>query len=114
MTPTSTGSTRKRRTRLNVGGRNLRVVLDYELKERVYHELAKFVPGRASVESKRTVTEQHGRQVVRGKIPFPDMRIEYDTPDGERARVDIELVASHYRGQHLVEKSPRRIFNLRP
>jgi len=39
------------------------------------------------------------------RIPFPDMRIEYDTPDGERARVDIELVASHYRGQHLVEKS---------
>jgi hypothetical protein len=28
------------------------------------------------------------------RIPFPDMRIEYDTPDGERARVDIELVAS--------------------
>ena len=38
------------------------------------------------------------------RIPFPDMRIEYDTPDGERARVDIELVTSHYRGRHLVEK----------
>jgi len=52
------------------GGRNLRVVLDYELKKRVYHELAKFVPDRASVESKRTVTEQHGLQVVRGKNSF--------------------------------------------
>ena len=38
------------------------------------------------------------------RIPFPDMRIEYDTPDGERARVDIELVTSHYRGRHLAEK----------
>jgi hypothetical protein len=86
------------------GGRNLRVVLDYELKKRVYHDLAKLGPDRASAESKRTVAEQHGLQVVRGKIPLPDVRIEYDTPDGERARVDIELATSHYRGRHLAEK----------
>jgi hypothetical protein len=50
------------------------------------------------------VAERHGLQVVRGKIPLPDVRIEYDTPDGERARVDIELATSHYRGRHLAEK----------
>ena len=86
------------------GGRNLRVVLDYELKKRVYHDLAKLGPDRASAESKRTVAERHGLQVVRGKIPLPDVRIEYDTPDGERARVDIELATSHYRGRNLAEK----------
>jgi hypothetical protein len=86
------------------GGRNLRVVLDYELKKRVYHELAKLGPDRASAESKRTAAERQGLQVVRGKIPLPDVRIEYDTPDGERARVDIELATSHYRGRHLAEK----------
>ena len=86
------------------GGRNLRVVLDYEMKKRVYHELAKLGPDRASPESKRTVAERQGLQVVRGKIPLPDVRIEYDTPDGERARVDIELATSHYRGRHLAEK----------
>jgi hypothetical protein len=86
------------------GGRNLRVVLDYELKKRVYHDLAKLGPDRASAESKRTVAERHGLQLVRGKIPLPDVRIEADTPDGERARVDIELVTSHYRGRHLAEK----------
>ena len=86
------------------GGRNLRVVLDYELKKRVYHELAKLGPDRASAESKRTVAERQGLQVVRGKIPLPDVRIEYDTPDGERARVDIELATSHYRGRYLAEK----------
>jgi len=43
----------------------LRVVLDYELKKRVYHELAKLGPDRASAESKRTVAERHGLQVVR-------------------------------------------------
>jgi len=86
------------------GGRNLRVVLDYELKKRVYHDLAKLGPDRASSGSKRNVAERHGLQVVRGKIPLPDVRIEYDTREGERARVDIELATSHYRLRNLVEK----------
>jgi hypothetical protein len=86
------------------GGQNLRVVLDYELQKRVYHDLAKLAPDRASAESKQTIAEQHGLLVVRGKIPLPDVRIEYDTPDGERARVDLELATGHYRGQTLAEK----------
>jgi hypothetical protein len=86
------------------GGRNLRVILDYELKKRVYHDLAKVGPERASAEAKRTVAERHGLQVVRAKIPLPDVRIEYDTPDGDRARVDIELATSHYRLRNLAEK----------
>jgi len=70
------------------------------LKKRVYHDLAKLGPDRASSESKRTVAERHGLQVVRGKIPLPDVRVEYDTPEGERAHV----ATSHYRGRHLAEK----------
>ena len=42
--------------------------------------------------------------MVRGKIPLPDVRIEYDASEGERARGDIELVTSPYRGRHLAEK----------
>jgi hypothetical protein len=87
-----------------VGGWNLRVVLDYELKRRVYHDLAKLGPDRASAASKRSIAEQHGLHVVREKIPLPDVRIEYETPDGERARVDIELATSHYRLGNLAEK----------
>ena len=86
------------------GGRNLRVVLDYELKKRVYHDLARLGPDRVSAESKRAVAEQHGLQVGRGKIPLPDVRIEYDTQEGERARVDLELATGHYRGRTLAEK----------
>jgi hypothetical protein len=86
------------------GGCNLRVVLDYELKKRVYQDLAKLGPDRTSHESKQTVAERHGLHVVRGKIPLPDVRIEYDTTDGERARVDLELVTGHYRGRTLAEK----------
>jgi hypothetical protein len=86
------------------GGRNLHVVLDYELKKRVYHDLAKLGPDRASAARKSDVAERHGLQVVRGKIPLPDVRIEYDSPDGERSRVDLELATGHYRGRTLAEK----------
>jgi DNA-binding MarR family transcriptional regulator len=86
------------------GGRNLRVVLGYELKKRVYQDLAKPCPERGSEDNKRAIAERHGLQVVGQKIPLPDVRIEYDTPDGERARVDLELATSHYRGGTLAEK----------
>jgi len=86
------------------GGRNLRVVLDYEMKKRLYHDLAKLGPGRASSEQKHLVAERHGLQVVRGKIPVPDIRIEYEARDGARARVDLELATGHYRGRSLTEK----------
>ena len=86
------------------GGRKLRVVLDYELKKRVYHDLAKLGKDRNSGDSQRAIAERHGLQVVRGKIPLPDVRIEYETRDGERARVDLELATGHYRGRTLAEK----------
>lgn len=86
------------------GGRNLRVILDYELKKRVYRDLAKLGPRRNSTARKKEVAERHGLQLVRGKIPLPDMRIEYETPQGEMARVDLELATEHYRGRNLAEK----------
>ena len=86
------------------GGRNLRVVLDYELKKHLYRDLAKFGEDRKSVSVKHAVADTHGLKVVRGKIPVPDVRIEYETRDGERARVDLELATGHYRLRNLVEK----------
>jgi hypothetical protein len=86
------------------GGRNLRVVLAYELNKRLYHDLAKLGEETNSAAAKHAIAEKHGLQVVRGKIPVPDVRIEYETQAGERARVDLELVTSHYRGRNLSEK----------
>lgn len=85
------------------GGKNLRVVLDYELKKRVYHDLAKPGSDRTSAQ-KREVADRHGLKMVGGKIPIPDIRIEYETRDGEKARVDVELATGHYRGRTLAEK----------
>jgi DNA-binding PadR family transcriptional regulator len=86
------------------GGKNLRLVLDYELQKRVYHDLATSGLDLDSSERKQQVAEQYGLQIVRGKIPMPDMRIEYETADGRLARLDLELATSHYRGSQVAEK----------
>ena len=86
------------------GGRTLRVVLDYELKKRLYRDLANLGKDGNSSDSKRAIAERYGLQVVRGKIPMPDVRIEYETRNGETARVDLELATGHYRGRTLAEK----------
>ena len=64
------------------GGRNLRVILDYELKKRVYHDIAKLgLSSENPPTKKKEIAERHGLQLVRGKIPLPDLRIEYETRD---------------------------------
>jgi hypothetical protein len=60
------------------GGRPVRVVLDFELKKRINHDFARF-----GTDARKEIAAHHGLRVVRGKIPVPDMRIEYEKPDGE-------------------------------
>ena len=86
------------------GGKNLRVVLDYEMKKRIGHDLAKLEEERKPSARKREIAERHQLQMVRGKVPVPDLRIEYETRDGEKARIDLELATGHYRGRSLAEK----------
>jgi hypothetical protein len=84
---------------LKEGGRNPRVVLDFELKRKLNRDMAKL--GRAA---KPEIARSHGLRVVRGRIPVPDVRIEYEKPSGEIARVDLELVTEHYRGRSVRDK----------
>jgi hypothetical protein len=81
------------------GGRPVRVLLDFELKKGINHDFAKF-----GIEARKEIAARHGLRVVRGKIPVPDMRIEFEWPDGEIERVDLELVTEHYRGRSVADK----------
>jgi hypothetical protein len=81
------------------GGTNLRVVLDYELKRKINREMA-----RLGTAARPEIAARHGLTVVRNKIPIPDLRIEYETPSGDTARVNLELVTEHYRGRHVADK----------
>jgi len=88
------------------GGTKLRVVLDYELKRQLYRELAqvKSLPPAEQDSRREEVAKAHGLKVVNGKIPLPDLRIEYETRDHEQARFDLELATKDYRASHLAEK----------
>jgi hypothetical protein len=81
------------------GGKNLRVILDYELKRKINRDISRF-----GAAAKDEIAERHGLRVIGHKIPVPDMRIEYENREGELARVNLELVTEHYRGRSIAEK----------
>jgi hypothetical protein len=89
------------------GGKNLRVVLDYELKKDLYRDLAtlKTVSPDAREDRRQEIAQRHGLKVVNGKIPLPDVRIEYENRADEQARLDLELATSDYRSNQLAEKA---------
>ncbi len=88
------------------GGIVRRVVLDYELKKRVYAPLAKVreLPALEYARRQAEIAAENGLKVVEGKIPLPDLRIEYQTVEGELAKVDLELATEHYHGGHAAGK----------
>jgi hypothetical protein len=81
------------------GGTNLRVVLDRELQKKLNRDFAL-----GGAETRAQIASRHGLRMVGEKIPVPDLRIEYQTPEGELAHVDLELVTEHYRPGQLAEK----------
>jgi hypothetical protein len=87
------------------GGANVRVVLDAELKRNLYRDLAKAEREGTSGQTQNEIAERHGLQVVGGKIPVPDLRIEYETPDHELVRLDLELATEHYRARNIAQKA---------
>lgn len=89
------------------GQRPVRVVLDYELKRNINKALAKTkeLSRQQKEERIQQIAHEHNLKVVNGKIPLPDLRIEYEHPDGERNMCDLEYVTEHYRTRSLAEKS---------
>ena len=89
------------------GGTIRRVVLDYELKKEVYSKLARERDAGALEYShrQREIADEQGLPVVDGKIALPDLRIEYDTPEGDLDRVDLELATEHYHRGHMATKA---------
>jgi hypothetical protein len=87
------------------GGRVSRIVLDYELKANLNRDLASLPPEQQSDETREQIAERNGLSIVNGKIPVPDMRLEYDTAEMERRHVDLELATRNYRPRALAEKA---------
>jgi DNA-binding MarR family transcriptional regulator len=91
----------------NDGGRVKRVILDFELKQSLNRRLATLgrLPQEEQAERRQEIAQEHGLKVVGGKIPLPDLRLEYEGPEQELSKVDLELVTNHYHRDHLASKS---------
>lgn len=87
------------------GGRPVRVLLDYELKRNLNRDLAQLGPEKDNVDRKTEVAEKHHLQIVNGKIPVPDLRVEYETPELELRHVDLELATRDYRPRAMAAKA---------
>ena len=87
------------------GGRPVRVLLDYEMKRNLNHDLALLGPEKDDANAKEKIAEKHGLQVVDGKIPVPDLRVEYETPELELRHVDLELATRDYRPRAMAAKA---------
>lgn len=93
---------------LERGARIERVVLDHELKsdyQRWLHERDRDRhdydghPDRTP-DGIREWAHQHDLPYFDDEVHFPDVRIEYQEPDGRWEREDIEVTTPHYRGAH--------------
>ena len=89
------------------GGKVQRVVLDFELKHSVNRKLAKLqsLPPDEQAKRKQEIADEHHLPVVNGRIALPDLRLEYEGPDQDMGRVDLELVTGDYHHQGLARKS---------
>jgi hypothetical protein len=91
------------------GGRVDRVLLDYEMKAELYAKLAGALEDETRERERETIRQQVAESyhltVVRGKIPIPDLRIEYADQEMMAQHRDLELATAHYRPRGLAEKA---------
>jgi hypothetical protein len=87
------------------GGRVRHVLLDFELKKKVNRDLTRLGPEKDDPNKKHDVAERHSLRVVHGRIPVPDLQIEYEMPDQSIARVNLELTTADYRPGQLADKA---------
>ena len=89
------------------GGTIERVVLDYELKGSINRDVN--AAGDLSEDELDQLREEiaaaHHLSVLDRKIPLPDLRIEYQTANGDAARVDVELTTEHYKKSQIAAKA---------
>lgn len=89
------------------GGKVQRVILDFELKRQVNQKLGKAqsLPASEQAAKKQEVAQEHHLPMVNGRIALPDLRLEYEGPDQEAGRVDLELVTGDYHHKSLARKA---------
>jgi DNA-binding MarR family transcriptional regulator len=94
------------------GARIHRVVLGDELKREYQQFLQESNRDRPdsdgrparSREEVQEWADAHDLPMLDDHLQFPDLRIEYEWPDGRREMEDVEVMTRHYRGAHAAAK----------
>ena len=87
------------------GGKVRRVVLDFELKKDLYKKLSRIQPDKDARYERIFIANQFDLKVVDGKLPIPDLRIEYEDDCRDVHCLDLEIATCDYRPQGLSEKA---------
>ena len=89
------------------GGNVQRIVLDFELKKSINRRLSRLdsLTHPEHAQRKQEVAQEHSLTVVKGKIPVPDLRLEYETRDQQHTKVDLELATGDYHRDSLAAKA---------
>ena len=90
------------------GGRVRRVVLDAEFRSLVARrvERVRAAEGeRAAKRAKKEIAAELGLPTSRGKVQYPDARIEFEDAEGRSGRVDVEVASGHYRAGTVAAKA---------
>lgn len=90
-----------------MGGRVRRIILDFELRHSINRRLAKLhaLSWAERIDQKQKIAQEQGLRVVNGRIPLPDLRLEYEGPDQQISKVDLELVTETYQRGDLALKT---------
>jgi hypothetical protein len=77
------------------------------LKKEIYSKLARAQDSVALeyVRRQQEIAAEQQLPMVDGKIVLPDLRIEYETPEGDLDHVDLELATEHYHRGHMAMKA---------
>lgn len=87
------------------GGRVDRVLLDYELKRDYQTFLNRPHRDEGDGDDLAAFASANELPVIDGHLELPDIRIEYETPDGVMHHRDVELVTEHYSRAQLAGKT---------
>ena len=82
------------------------MVLGFDLKSSINcaPRKARLTSGNRAREQRRQIAEDRELSVVEGKIPLPDLRVEYETADRDQTKVDVELATADYHRTSLAAK----------
>lgn len=88
------------------GAINISALTDNALKELLYKERSRLIKeGRSKEEAHIEAAQIFDVPLTEGKYSLPDVRVEYDMPDGTHHKIDLELITDTYRQSHIAAKN---------